>query len=620
MNKNVLFVDCFNTIIRRNIAPNDVFILFAKNLGKCFDIEPLYIYTYLKKFKSKLETQNFFKYGETEFKLEDVFKMMGKSLKKYIPNFETSSFVKNAMSIYIETEKSCQVLNEEITNYLKEQKQLGKKIYVVSDFYCGKECFKTWLDHLNILNLFDDIFVSCDFMKSKRSGALYENVIKILKVKKKDILMIGDNPHADNFIANLHGIKSKKVILEKKKYNEVKDLKNGNNYLEYEKLFNSNDNGYNFSNYAFPLYLFEKKLYTELISGNIKNVFFLSREGLFLKTLFEKFCQIRKVGEDINTYYLEVSRNSLALASLKKIEEENFEYIFRETKAISLFSFLKTLSFSNEEIEIISNEIKANKHIKYLNFKNSKVFKNLIKNTTFLNIYNNKRTSQREAFEAYLKSFKFNFLTEPFTVVDVGWKGTMQDFISKFFNDNVKIYGFYIGSKTCGGGNSLKRGLLYQKGSTQFAQNIFHHKMYDYEQICRANHNRIEGYKLENGEIKVIYDTQINDIKNFEEFIYPMQQMIQTKFEKICRLDYKNLSNIEEVAAKMFYKMIKKTSKEDYEWLLKCENSHYDNFVRIGYTIASKNFNKKKNLYNIWNNAFLFANSLQIKFLKKKYK
>lgn len=170
------------------------------------------------------------------------------------------------------------------------------------------------------------------------------------------------------------------------------------------------------------------------------------------------------------------------------------------------------------------------------------------------------------------------------------------------------------------GGNSLKRGLLYQKGSTQFAQNIFHHKMYDYEQICRANHNRIEGYKLENGKIKVIYDTQINDIKNFEEFICPMQQMIQTKFEKICRLDYKNLSNIEEVAAKMFYKMIKKTSKEDYEWLLKCENSHYDNFVRIGYTIASKNFNKKKNLYNIWNNAFLFANSLQIKFLKKKYK
>ena len=80
MNKNILFVDCFNTIIRRNIAPNDVFILFAKNLGKCFDIEPLYIYTYLKKFKSKLETQNFFKYGEIEFKIDDVFKMMGKTL------------------------------------------------------------------------------------------------------------------------------------------------------------------------------------------------------------------------------------------------------------------------------------------------------------------------------------------------------------------------------------------------------------------------------------------------------------------------------------------------------------------------------------------------------------
>lgn len=151
-------------------------------------------------------------------------------------------------------------------------------------------------------------------------------------------------------------------------------MKNGNNYLEYEKLFNSNDNGYNFSNYAFPLYLLKKALHWVDFRKHQK-CFLSFKRRLIFKNTFEKFCQIRKVGEDINTYYLEVSRNSLALASLKKIEEENFEYIFRETKAISLFSFLKTLSFSNEEIEIISNEIKANKHIKYLNFKNSKVLK-----------------------------------------------------------------------------------------------------------------------------------------------------------------------------------------------------------------------------------------------------
>ena len=93
---------------------------------------------------------------------------------------------------------------------------------------------------------------------------------------------------------------------------------------EWDKIFNLFEEN-NFSNHAFPLYLFTTRLYNRLVENNCKDILFMSREGKYLKILFEKYCHLRKElcydVKEIKTHYFYGSRNSIITASAKPINE-----------------------------------------------------------------------------------------------------------------------------------------------------------------------------------------------------------------------------------------------------------------------------------------------------------
>ena len=64
---------------------------------------------------------------------------------------------------------------------LEQEKNKGKQIYLVSDFYCTSDVITYWFKKLNIAHLFTDIFSSCDFFKEKATTKLYKYLIKKLK-------------------------------------------------------------------------------------------------------------------------------------------------------------------------------------------------------------------------------------------------------------------------------------------------------------------------------------------------------------------------------------------------------------------------------------------------------
>ena len=160
-------------------------------------------------------------------------------------------------------------------------------------------------------------------------------------------------------------MKNKNTILEEKLkgFDEIFDLIKENN----------------FSNHSFPLYLFTSRLYNELTAKNCKNIIFMSREGQFLKTLFEKFCEIRKnLGLDvanIKTHYFYGSRNSVMTASTKPIDEEDFEHLFRYFKYfIRPRMFMFSIGFTNEQIDEVEKSFGKNTNKLCFNFKTSSVF------------------------------------------------------------------------------------------------------------------------------------------------------------------------------------------------------------------------------------------------------
>ncbi len=143
----------------------------------------------------------------------------------------------------------------------------------------------------------------------------------------------------------------------------------------------------------------------------IKHIFFLAREGKFLKHLFDLYREKQGYQNEqyINTSYLYVSRRSVFIASLKKIKNELCEIDF--TKKITDLS-------------------------------NSFEFSSLIKSMSFQEIYEKKRKKQRKNLLNYFMRMK---LSNPIYLVDIGWAGVMQDCIYQLYQKKRQVVGFYYG-------------------------------------------------------------------------------------------------------------------------------------------------------------------------------
>lgn len=65
------------------------------------------------------------------------------------------------------------------------------------------------LTHHNIQDIYDHLIISCDFMKTKRSGQLYQTIISNLELcHSQNILMLGDNYDSDIVMAKKFGFKT----------------------------------------------------------------------------------------------------------------------------------------------------------------------------------------------------------------------------------------------------------------------------------------------------------------------------------------------------------------------------------------------------------------------------
>ena len=202
----------------------------------------------------------------------------------------------------------------------------------------------------------------------------------------------------------------------------------------------------------------------------------------------------------------------------------------------------------------------------------------------------------------------------------------MQDLLEKYFGANVKVQGYFIGS--CKKGEKNKYGLLYDKNNKkQFGNSVHRHIVYNYEQLCRANHNRCNAYKIVNGQPQVILDSSLHDVEIYYSLTEELQSQIIEKFKIIAELDYANLSFVEQLTSKMFYKMFKMQSKADYEWLIKSQNTHHDNFGDVRYPFKAFAQGLRKFAYKALDINFLIFKFTQcnprkfkLKQLRKKNK
>ncbi len=320
----------------------------------------------------------------------------------------------------------------------------------------------------------DKIYLSCEEMKTKSTGNLYEKVIKEENVEPSNIVHIGDNYRSDYEMAKKHKInsiyfpKTTDVMLDKNTTNNLaqmlytsmpfwRDNQTSMNFIGIRTMiavvankyfdnpfrtFNResdfNIDPYLIGYYAVGMYMFgvTNWLLRETANKGYKNLAFMARDGYLPMEIYNIFKKYYKNVPEAK--YLRVSRKALIsaividkmdlykLTDIINIENHNPKYIIKYVK-----QSLK--DYPEEKIkEIIEkNGIEYEKDIKTRQ-KFSKLVKIII-DELFDENKNNEKIEK-------LKVFFGKYFEDKSATFDIGYSGRPEMYLSILCNKPIDTY------------------------------------------------------------------------------------------------------------------------------------------------------------------------------------
>lgn len=296
-----------------------------------------------------------------------------------------------------------------------------------------------------------------------------------------------------------------------------------------------------FPELAATLFYFIEKLHDALVEQGVKQVYFLSREGQPLMRMFEMYRE--RAGGRITSHYLEVSRRSTLLPSLAPLAEENFETLFRQYRRISLFEFLSSLGLEEHALSIaqalgLPDGAEA---IREEDFPSSPTFKALKALALFQNLYESERTARRSAFMAYLTELSGGTLPTRLCIVDVGWKGTIQDnlfaLLCRTGDTPVRgMSGYYVGlvAEGAAGPNNDKHGLLFSSVATPSPKfRVFNENRALFEVVLAADHGSIVSYETTAEGCARPIRGEFEEGEMLAAEVFPVQRQLFAQFERL---------------------------------------------------------------------------------------
>ena len=414
----VISFDIFDTLLKRNVStPEDVFAYVEKK----YNIPDFTN----KRINAEIKARK--KHKEREINIRDIYIEYGED------------FSIEELSV----EEELITINRELVPLFKYCVE-NKRVILVSDMYLPEKFISKILLREGIVG-YEKLFLSSSLNKTKKNGDMYEYVLDNLKIDKNEIIHIGDSIKSDYIVPrkkNIDAIHIPKHIEKTKKIlgNTIEeDIIN--NFINNTILYNENEY-YKFGYEKFGMFLwgYSKWLHTSILEAGIKNIYFFSRDGLIMKKAFDTLYS------DVNTYYIEVSRRALRVPILwMNYDFEHVLDMISPSKLISLTTIFDGVGLPIENYTKI---------IKEFGFNLTDTFdrSEICQNKKLIEMYNKlgpeiEKTSKKE-YELLEKYINQNKLAGKFAIVDIGWSGGMQRYLSETLNKlgiNHEIKGYYIG-------------------------------------------------------------------------------------------------------------------------------------------------------------------------------
>ncbi len=501
----LLSIDFFDTLVfRLSDTPKKVFIeigrrLILKNIIK--ETTPEEFQTLRAQAETAARKENYNKKNRLEVTIEEIYE----KLKCIISN------TTEAIAIEKKAEQEFCLTNPFILDLALFAKHKGAKICITSDFYLGKKELIDILQTNSIeKDLFDEIFVSSEFGVGKHDFKLFEIVSSQMNTPFDRIIHIGDNEISDVINPKSFGIKS--FLYKSSRFSDDIIFREGRvdarshtrayGLAAIRSVAGSLDgnldpslrNHYQIgANFIGPiLTMFSEWLNKKALAEGNQKLLFLTREGEFLKEIFD----ICHEGTGIPSEIIATSRYATSLADIANMDtvfnllraktcrtvKDFFEIIRLHESIYSATGSLpqkEVSTLTKEETESLGNFLmsaQVQKHLKDLQDENN------------------------QGFLKYFTKTAGNQINK-IGLVDLGWGGTIQENIENILTksgSDFSISGFYLGVSGAAKQRVLKGRIMHSflpKFGSSPHLNVLYRSPEPIEQSCMSHHGSVIGYK-----------------------------------------------------------------------------------------------------------------------------
>lgn len=542
--KNIKIVsfDIFNTLAFRKVSsPSGVFSLVGKNkyVKNLFSSKQSFMY--FRKNAEKITREKYNKFEDIKFDWIYEELIENKKDREYIKQLE------------IDIENETLYINKQVEIWLTLAYEYGKKVVLTSDIYFSlEEIEKLILSKLKNRDLISNVFLSSEYLKSKKKLGLYQVVKEKLDLEFSQILHIGDNNYSDISNAQKLGIKTieynienkqkENFLIEKNYINQdLKKLVSIRNISLMLNPFKENSEKFFFSLavtiYAPIIWEFSRWLNKFVSKKNINQVNFIMREGKVFKKYFEFHCL-----KDIETQLIYGSRKSTYLPSLSLENNTLEKLLFLEDREFTIKDIYNLYKIPNDEENLKKYENITSLESKKIYVQEELLWDILVEDfTSKFTLIEQNIKKQKDIFSKYLKSFN---LKEDSILFDFGGRGTILKRISKVLNQKIKYNTlFYSYDKTFTNTYPIVPFSFFKSNSKNKDAIRLLKRSPEFTEILFNGFERTTlGYELLNKEIKVIKKEFIlsdDQKKSLDAFYYGLDTFFslckEYNFEKVAK-------------------------------------------------------------------------------------
>jgi HAD superfamily hydrolase (TIGR01549 family) len=355
----------------------------------------------------------------------------------------------------LDVERAVSAAHPTVMSIVADARAMGKRVVFVSDMYLPTSFIAELLRKAGYDADDESVFVSSTYRESKGSGRLFRRMLASIGAQPREVVHLGDNPHADVEQARRVGIRA--FLIEKAELRAERSAPWGDGGVgaavargvATRSLFaNGAPTGFwhRFGYRQAPLYFgFAEWLRDQLIADGFEHVYFLSRDGHVMRRAFEA------IGADrtISTSYLYASRRAFNVPAIVQLDEAALRFLEHGHVGMRVRHYLervhldgkahlgaiRAVGFSDADAIVRHDDADDRTRLRAL-------FERL-EGPLLQRAYDERVMLMRYlGQEGVLNRARI-------AVVDLGWHGTLQESLASTLRTagyDISVYGYYLGT------------------------------------------------------------------------------------------------------------------------------------------------------------------------------